>query len=283
MRIEATTVADYDRIRVEPITGAIGAEVSGVDLRELDDELISELRRAWLDHKVLFFHGQELTQAQHVAYGRAFGELEIHPFIDAPDGHPEIVVLESTPERFEAAEFWHNDVTFRPTPPMGSILLGRRVPPYGGDTAFADMELAYELLDDRTKELLADATAVHSHVKTFGGGLSQEELAEARRENPEQTHPVVRTHPETGRKALFVNRPFTMSMQVPGLDPDETRALRHRLYEQARIPEIQCRFRWRPGSIAQWDNRCAQHYAIPDYGGFSRRMERVTLVGDRPF
>lgn len=283
MRIDAVAVRDYNRIRVEPVTGSIGAEVVDIDLRDLDDEIVEELRDAWMAHQVLFFRDQEVTHQQHIEYGRAFGECEIHPILPSPVDHPEIVVLESSPESFEAAEYWHNDVTFSPTPPMGSILVGRVLPPYGGDTAWANMELAYDLLPDETKELLDGATAVHSYIKAFGPMLSDAEKEQKRSQNPDQARPVVRTHPETGAKSLFVNQFFTLSMDVPGLDPDRSRALRHELYAQARIPEIQCRFRWRPGSIAQWDNRCTQHYAIPDYGGFSRRMERVTLAGDRPF
>jgi len=283
MRIDAVSVNDYNRIRVEPVSGAIGAEIVGIDLREFDDEIIAELRDAWLKHKVLFFRDQELTAAQHVDYGRAFGELEVHPFIDGPDGHPEIIALESTPDDFSAAEYWHSDVTWRPEPSLGSILYGRVIPPYGGDTMWANMELAYEMLSDDDKALLEDATAVHSFMKAFGPGLSDEEKELKRQQHPDQVHPVVRTHPETGAKALYINRIFTVSLSIDGMDKAESRALRHRLYDQARIPEIQCRFRWREGSIAQWDNRCTQHYAVPDYGGFSRRVERVTIVGDRPF
>ena len=283
MRIDAVTVNDYNRIRVEPVTGSIGAEILGIDLREFDDEIIAELRDAWMRHKVLFFRDQDLTHRQHVDYGRAFGELEVHPFLPSPEGHPEIVVLESTPDAFEAAEYWHSDVTWRAEPSLGSILLGRSVPPYGGDTSWANMELAYELLSDEVKELLDGATAVHSYIKPFGPRLSPEEREQKRLENPDQVHPVVRTHPETGAKSLYVNQFFTLSLSIDGMAEAEARTLRHQLYAQARIPEIQCRFRWRPGSVAQWDNRCTQHYAIPDYGGFSRRVERVTVAGDRPF
>lgn len=289
MKIDATPVKEYNRIKVEPVTGTIGAEVRGVDLRLIDDEIIAELNDAWLVHKVLFFRDQDLTREQHIEYGRAFGQLEVHPILPSPDGYPEIVMLTSSPENFQAAEYWHSDVTFSPTPPKGSILMGRELPPYGGDTTWANMELAYELLPDQTKELLEGATAVHSFVKPFGSTISPAEREERRRLHPDQTHPVVRTHPETGARSLFVNRIFTISMNVPGsmdvagLDEEASRKLRHDLYAQAQIPELQCRFRWQPGSIAQWDNRCTQHYAIPDYGGFSRRMERVTLSGDAPF
>ncbi|WP_419945276.1 TauD/TfdA dioxygenase family protein [Candidatus Poriferisodalis sp.] len=280
MRIDVVQTNDYDRIRVEPLTGTIGAEISGVDLRELDDELIAELHDAWMAHKVLFFRDQELTQGQHVAYGKAFGELEIHPFARSVPEHSEILVLESTADSFQAAETWHSDVTFRECPPLGSILMGRIVPPYGGDTCWANMELAYEQLPDDIKSQIEGRYAIHSFVKAFGRSMSESEREEARQKYPDQKHPVVRTHPVTGAKSLFVNRTFTLT--IDGMTPDESRALRRRLYAQASEPEFQCRFRWHPGSIAQWDNRCTQHYAVPDHGGLHRRMERVTLLGDRP-
>ena len=281
MRVDATTVRDFNRIRVEPITGAIGAEVSNVDLREIDDEIIAEIQQAWLDHKVLFFRDQPLSHEQHKAYGAAFGELEIHPFVPGIEGFPELLVIDSTPETFVAAEVWHTDVTFLPCPPLGSILLGRTIPTYGGDTCFANMELAYELLDDKTKADIEGGFAIHSYVKSFGPGLTAAEQEAARQKHPDQRHPIVRTHPETGKKSLFINREFTLT--VDGMTAEESRDLRYKLYDMVLKPEVQCRFRWRPNSIAQWDNRCTQHYAVPDHGGQHRRVERVTLVGDRPF
>jgi taurine dioxygenase len=280
MRVEATTHGNYDRIRVEPLTGAIGAEVSGVELRAADDETLTEIHDAWMAHKVLFFRDQELTQVEHVRYGQAFGPLEVHPFIADATGHPEIIVLESTPERFEAAEAWHSDVTFRECPPLGSVLVGRVIPPFGGDTCWANMELAYDRLPDEVKDQIEGRVAIHSYIKAFGRRLSPERRAEAAREHPDQKHPVVRTHPVTGRRSLFVNRVFTLG--IDGMEPEESDALCRRLFAQVDAPEVQCRFRWRPGSVAQWDNRCTQHYAVPDHGGLHRRVERVTIVGDRP-
>lgn len=280
MRIAATAIGDYDRFTVRPLTGSIGAEIFDVDLRDIDDDLIAELRRAWMDHKVLFFRDQDLTRDQHVAYGAAFGELEVHPFTDNLEDHPEIIVLESTPEKFSAAESWHSDVTFRECPPLGSVLLGRLIPPYGGDTCWANMELAYDLLPDDTKEQIDGRYAIHSYVKAFGRSMTEAQQAEALEKYPDQKHPIVRTHPETGRKSLYINQNFTLT--IDGMTPEESRDLRHHLYRQARIPEIQVRFRWQPNSVAQWDNRCTQHYAVPDYGGFHRRVERVTIIGDRP-
>jgi taurine dioxygenase len=281
MRITATEVASYNRISVTPMTGSIGAEVDQVDLRDLDDEIISEIHDAWMKHKVLFFREQDLTQAQHVAYGKAFGELEIHPFSAQADEHAEILVLESTPEKFQAAQTWHSDVTFRECPPDGSMLVGRVVPEWGGDTVWANMELAYEWLPDDAKAQIEGRYAVHSYVKAFGGAMTDEQRSRALEEFPEQKHPIVRTHPVTGKKGLFINRVFTLT--IDGMTPDESRPLRRRLFEQATLPELQVRFRWRAGSLAQWDNRITQHYAVPDHGGQNRRMERVTLVGERPF
>ncbi len=281
MFVNATSVGEYSQIKVEPLTGSIGAEITGVDLRDVEDETFTELRDAWLAHKVLFFRDQPLSHAEHVAYGRRFGDLEVHPFIAAPEGYPEIVVLKSTPEDPSAAEIWHSDVTWRSEPSLGSILCGRTIPAYGGDTVWADMELGYELLDDATKELIEGRIAVHSFVKTFARNKSVEEVAALLERYPEARHPVVRTHPDTGRRCLYVNANFTD--RIDGMDPAESTALLQQLFKQSSIPQIQCRFRWREGSIAQWDNRCTQHYAVPDYGGFSRRVERVTICGDKPF
>ena len=281
MRVTATDVACYNRISVTPVTGSIGAEVENVDLREIDDEIITELHDAWMDHKVLFFRNQELTHAQHVTYGKSFGELEIHPFSPQADGYPEILVLESTPEKFQAAESWHSDVTFRERPPNGSILLARIVPQWGGDTVWANMDLAYERLPDDVKELIEGRYAIHSYVKAFGRTMSDEQRSKALEQFPEQKHPIVRTHPVTGKKGLFINRVFTLT--IDGMTPDESRPLRRQLFEQATLPELQVRFRWQAGSMAQWDNRVTQHYAVPDHGGHRRRMERVTLAGERPF
>ena len=270
----------YTRISVAPLTGALGAEVSGIQLRDLDDEVQAELHDAWLEHKVLFFRDQELTRDDHVEYGRRWGSLEQHPFTPNEAEHPEIVVLESTPERFYAAEQWHSDVTWRACPSLGSILRAIVVPPVGGDTCWSNMELAYEQLPDPIKEQIEGKQAVHSFVKVFGRRLSEEEREQKRQEFPDQLHPVVRTHPETGRRSLYVNAPFTM--HIVDMEPAESERVLDILYRQASVPQFQCRFRWAPGSVAQWDNRCTQHYAVPDFAGQHRRMERVTVEGDRP-
>lgn len=278
-RLRSLTWQHFD---VVPLGSTIGGELRGIDItRPLPDEAVAEIRRALNEYKVIFFRDQPMDAASQVAFARRFGELEVHPFIPSPEGFPEIVLLESTPDKQVAAEIWHSDVTWRVEPSLGSILFGRRIPPYGGDTVWADMELAYELLDDATKEQLEGRTAAHSFVKTFARHKSAEEVAALLERYPEAHHPVVRTHPETGRRCLYVNRNFTE--RIDDMEPQESDALLRRLYRQAEVPQLQCRFRWRPDSIAQWDNRCTQHYAVPDYGGFSRLVERVTICGDKPF
>jgi taurine dioxygenase len=270
----------YQRIVVAPLTGALGAEVSGVDLADVDDEVFAELHRAFLRHKVLFFRDQHISTDQHIAFGRRWGELEVHPFVPNDAQHPEVIILESTAEKPNAAEAWHTDVTFRACPPLGSILRGRVIPPVGGDTVWADMQLAYERLPDEVKARIDDKVATHSMEKVFGRSMPADKREKALEEFPPQQHPVVRTHPETGARTLFVNRPFTV--RIEGVEPDESRRLLELLTAQASVPQFQCRFRWRPDSFAMWDNRCTQHYAVPDFYPQHRRMERVTIIGDRP-
>jgi taurine dioxygenase len=270
---------DYGAFTVEPLTPHIGAEVVDVDLAEVDDELAAVIHEAWMDWKVLFFRDQRLTRPEHIAFGRRFGVLERHPFLADRDD-PEILVLESTADRPSSADNWHSDVTFAECPPMGSILRAIVVPPVGGDTLWANMERAYEELRDDLKERIEGRVAVHDFVKPFGRGISEEERERRLAEYPPQVHPVVRTHPVTGRRSLFVNGTFTS--HIEGMERDESTQLLRRLYDRAKQPEYQVRFRWRPDSVAMWDNRCTQHYAAPDFYPEHRRMERVTLSGDRP-
>lgn len=272
----------YGPIELAPVAGFLGAEVvSGAHIGTLDPEVFAHLHQAWLDWKVLFFRNQhEVTTPDHIAFTRQFGGLEIHPFL--PDnGYPEIVVLDTAGEAPARAEIWHTDVSFRECPPDGSVLRGCIIPPYGGDTVWADMERAYELLDDATKELIENRTATHSLRRTFGRRLSETELSEKLAEFPDQHHPIVRVHPDTGRRSLYVNRPFVT--QIDDMEPDDSDRLLQQLLRFAENPTIQCRFRWQPGSFAMWDNRSTQHFASQDYGDEHRRMERVTLLGSKPF
>lgn len=279
------TVAQSDvftRFKVSPISARIGAEIEGVDLREeQSDEMIAEIRKALLTYKVIFFRDQDITQDQHIAFSRRFGDLEVHPMSEAKgQEHPEIFHLKTRPGgETSGADLWHSDVTWRAEPSLGSVLRARIMPEVGGDTLWSDMVAAYEGLSPAMKEWVCTLTAVHDG-SGFAGYLGIP-VEEWHKRFPLQEHPVVRTHPETGERALYVNCAFTRSIQ--GLSEKESDWLLDHLYAQAAIPEYQCRFRWRKDSIAFWDNRSCQHYAVSDYAPAMRHMERVTVIGDKPF
>ncbi len=271
----------WERFEVSPVGATIGAEVTGVDLTApLDDELVAELRRALCDHKVLFFRDQPVTPAQHVAFARRFGTLEQHPFIPGHDEHPELVRFAKSADVGGYENGWHSDVSWRATPSMGAVLHATSVPATGGDTLFADMYAAYEGLDPDLQARLDGRVAVHDFMQAFGHQVPASELDAVRARYPQVEHPVVRTHPETGRKLLYVNHFFVS--HVVGLDPEESAALLDLLCATAAQVEYQCRFRWTPDAVAFWDNRAVQHYAASDYWPDLRVMERASIVGDRP-
>jgi alpha-ketoglutarate-dependent taurine dioxygenase len=273
---------DYATLRIEPLTPGIGAEVGGFRMNgDVSDEQIAEIRRALLAWKVLFFRDQDVSVAEHVAFGRRFGELEIHPFTPNHREHPEVVVIHHDERSRAGQNQWHSDVTWRLEPSLGSILRARIVPALGGDTLFADMIAAYEGLDDATRKRIDGLHAIHSYTRVFGRSLPPEKQAELREKFPDARHPVVRTHPETGAKGIYVNVAFVS--HIDGMDDAEGQRLLRRLYRQASIPEYQCRFRWRENSVAFWDNRAVQHYAAFDYHPAVRRVERVTIAGDKPY
>ncbi|HZP27612.1 MAG TPA: TauD/TfdA family dioxygenase [Acidimicrobiia bacterium] len=273
---------------VRPIAGHIGAEIHGVDLREpLPPSLVAEIRATLLRWKVVFFRDQDLTQAQHVAFGRYFGDVTpAHPTLPAafPE-HPEILLLDN--QRYSADSVsiesrWHTDVTFVPNPPMASILRGVVVPPYGGDTQFSNLVAAYEKLSAPIRDLIDGLHAVHHNVLPLARGEMPAEMAKQfMSADLRAVHPVVRVHPETGERAIFVNPNFTS--HVVELSRKEGRHLLELLYEQISNPEYTCRFRWEPGSIAFWDNRATAHLVPTDVpAGFQRSMQRITLAGDVP-
>ena len=269
-------------LEVEPLTATIGAEIGGVDLADdLDDTVIEEIRGALLEWKVVFFRDQHrLDRDRHVAFGRRFGDLEIHPITPKDQAQPEVFVIPAG-GTFRAPDNWHSDVTWRPEPSLGSILRAVELPPLGGDTLWADMAKAYDLLDDETKGRIDGLKATHDYASAFGRGQPPEVQDKMRAKHPTVEHPVVRTHPETGRSTLYVNVGFTRS--IVGMDDEEARPLLRRLYRQSTIVDVQCRFRWRPGSVAFWDNRATQHVVSNDFLPAKRVMERVTIVGDKPF
>lgn len=283
------------RFHVKQLTCSIGAELSGVDLGEVsgDPALFAELRSLLLTHKVLFFRDQDITRAEHVALAERFGSLESHPQLGCHPEHPGLVQIYkdsgSEPEHYENA--FHCDATWRERPPMGAVLRCVETPEVGGDTIWVNMALAYERLPDRVKEQIADLRARHSIEASFGAALPAAERHELHQRFPDAEHPVVRIHPETGEKILFTNS-FTTHL-VNFHNPENIRCgidyapgamnLLGYLNSQATIPEYQVRWTWQKNSIAIWDNRSTQHYAVQDYGPAVRKMERAGIVGDQPF
>ena len=259
----------------------VGAEIAGVDLTaELPAEVVEELRAALFDYKVIFFRDQPLTPQQHVAFARKFGHLEIHPFLPSNTGEPELVRFEKTAEVSGYENSWHHDVTWRERPSMGAILHAVAVPDQGGDTLFSDMYAAYDALDERTKQEIDGLMAIHDFTQTFGFAMSDEERRRAQEQYPPASHPVVCSHPATGKPLLYVNRPFVS--HVEGMDRDASLELLDRLCRQADAPEHQCRFTWTKDAVAFWDNRAVQHYASSDYWPRVRTMERASIIGERP-
>ena len=268
-------------MKTHQITGHIGAEISEVDLRNLNDGQIASIKQAWLDHKVLVFREQNITREQHIAFGRNFGDLEVHPFAPSPEDHPEIVKIISNEKVQYAASNWHSDVTWRQEPSMGSILRGRVIPDVGGDTSFANAAEAYKRLEPDVKTRVDPLYAIHDFSRTFGRRMSPEERQKKQEEYPPARHPVIRTHPVTGEKAIYTNRPFVS--HIEGIEDDESRYLL-RILEKAMInPSIQCRVKWEVDTVVMWDNRIVQHQASNDFYPQTRHVERVTVIGDKPF
>lgn len=271
----------YEQITVTPKGVTLGAEISGVRLSgDLPDEVIAEIRRAWLDHKVVYVRDQDITSTEHVEFARRFGELEVHPFLLGSEEQPELVRFEKGVEASGFENGWHHDVTWRETPSMGAILRSIQVPATGGDTAFSDMAAAYDGLDDEMKERLDGLQAAHDYTLAFGSFVDDSKKAEIREQYPVVHHPIVRTHPETGRKLLFVNAYFTS--HVVDMDEDEGNQLLRYLISRASVMEYQYRVSWEPNQVTLWDNRIVQHYALSDYYPDVRIMERASIVGDRP-
>ena len=273
-------------LSIAPLTAVVGAEIRGVDLADLDEATFATIHQAFLEHKVLAFRDQHLTAEQQMAFGRRFGELDTHPFVEGSTAHPEVLEIVTEPDdRFNFGGGWHSDVTFLPEPDLGSILYAIEIPPAGGDTLFADQAAAYDALSDTMQELLAGLTATHSAERQYGAsGYSTKSKAMATTDTDtsdyESVHPVVRTHPETGRKALYVNPAFTT--RITGMHRAESDALLRFLWDHAVKEPFTCRVRWEPGTLTMWDNRAIQHYALHDYAGHRRHVRRITVQGDRP-
>ncbi|GAA1106469.1 TauD/TfdA dioxygenase family protein [Nocardiopsis composta] len=278
---EGAESAPYRLFEARPLGPVIGAEIHGVDLREeIGPELRAEIHRALLEFKVVFFRDQPISSERQQEIARLWGELETNPFIEQGDGaHIARFAKGDAPPSYE--NVWHTDVTWRPAPAMGAILRLVEVPPYGGDTMWADMAAAYDNLPEEVKARIDGAVAEHDVIPGFARFLDEERLLAWQDRFPPVQHPVVRTHPETGRRTLFVNVSFTT--RILGLPKEESDELLRFLFQQAHVPEYQVRFHWEPDSIAFWDNRATQHYAVNDYFPHRRVAERVAIVGDRPY
>jgi taurine dioxygenase len=282
-------------MRIEKLTCSIGAELSDVNLAEAvtNDDLFGAIRAALLAHKVLFLRDQDIARADHVAFARRFGDLESHPVAGSHPDHPDLVCIykdeNSPPDHYENA--WHCDATWRDAPPMGAVLRCVACPPVGGDTMWANMARVYDDLPEHVKHTIAPLKARHSIEASFGARMSEDKRHALKAQYPDAEHPVVRTHPETGEKVLFVNSFATHFTNyhtaenvrygqdaVPG-----AALLLQYLIGRAQVPEYQVRWRWQPNSMAIWDNRCTQHYAVMDYPPCVRQMERAGIIGDRPY
>ncbi len=283
----------YSRISVTPLAGALGAEIGGVDLTNLDDATFEEVHRAWLDHHVIYFRDQDMTPDDHLAFARRWGEIHIHPFNKPMDGYPEILQLLKT----ETAErnngnLWHSDQMYTAEPAKATILIAREMPPFGGDTMFTNQYLAYESLSDGMKVMLSRLKGVNdgNSRKNFRGKTRAELQAAGQATTPQKepdpdvqtvsVHPLVRTHPETGRKSLYVG---AHTVQIDGMTEEESAPLLTYLMAHSSRPEFTCRVRWRVGTLTMWDNRCCQHYALNDYQGVRRCVHKITVKGDKPF
>ena len=271
-------------MEIRRIAGALGAEIHGVDLSSAGDEEIQFIRKTWLDYLVIFFHDQPLAAGQFMAFARRIGKPIEYPFVKGIAGFPEIIEVKKLEhEKVNFGGVWHSDTTYLEVPPMASMLLAREVPPTGGDTLFANMYAAYEALSPGMKRMLDGMVAVNSSAKANVTRTREDRIKADGGEAPKELvaeHPVVRTHPETGRKALYVN--FGHTVRFRDMTEEESAPLLGFLFQHQVRPEFTCRFAWRPGSLAFWDNRAAQHNPVNDYHGFRRVMHRITLAGDRP-
>ena len=290
-------MGSYRRIEVKPVAGALGAEIAGVNLGRLDDETFEEIRRAWLENLVIFFRDQNITPEQQIAFARRFGEFHHHPFMKGMDEYPDILeIIKEEGDTKAFGEVWHTDQMFNPKPAKATILYAKETPDAGGDTMFTNLYMAYDTLSEPMKALLAgvktwnvgDRKRLMDGEKagiTRDGRYAGNEKMSAKLRNPgdvvtEAAHPLVRTHPETGRKALYISN-HTQTLE--GFKNSEARPIVDYLRTHAVEPEFTCRFRWQVGSMAIWDNRCTQHRALNDYPGKRRRMHRITIAGDSPY
>jgi len=271
---------NYRFLDVQPISGSLGAEVFGVEVAAINDDIFEEIYRALLEHQVIFFRDQSIDSDQYLAFGKRWGEIEIYPYMKGLPTHPEILeILKTEKDTYAFGNVWHTDSSFLSIPPKVTMLHALELPPAGGDTMFADLYSAYDTLSDGMKEMLGPLKALNVGDQPVARFT---EIANMSSKDPgkvqvKTVHPIVRTHPDTGRKALYLGG---HSVEIDGMTREESTPLLNFLKQHATRPEFTCRFRWRPGSMAIWDNRCTLHYAIDDYSGHRRRMRRIIIGGE---
>jgi taurine dioxygenase len=285
-RMRNLQVGEYHHITVTPVAGSLGAEIGGVDLADLDEQTVGEIRRAWLDHLVVFFRDQgHLDNDSYLAFARRIGTPVEYPFVKGFDGYPEIIAVKKLAhETVNFGGIWHSDTTYMERPPMATMLIAREIPPAGGDTMYANQYDALESLSPAMQDVLAGLRGICSSALADVSKTREDRLKEAGEQTAprvyEVSHPVVRTHPETGRRALYVSVAHTA--RFDGMTEEESRPLLQFLFQHQVRPEFSVRFRWQVGSLALWDNRCAMHNPVNDYHGYQRVMHRITLEGDIP-
>ncbi len=283
LQMESAQMSDYQTITVEPVTPRIGAMISGVNLSgDLGNQQFQEIHDALMRHEVIFFRDQHMTLDQHKAFGALFGQLDVHPGSPGPEGHPEILVIHADENsNHVAGDSWHSDVSCIAEPPIGSILHLNTIPEGGGgDTLFASAGAAYDALSDTLKAFLEPLTAIHAGEQVYRGRYKHQGIDDSGKTYPESEHPVVRTHPVSGRKSLYVNETFTT--RIPQLAQKESDAILKLLCDHIKLPQFQVRFKWQKNSVAFWDNRSVQHHAMWDYFPEVRSGYRVTVKGDKP-
>ena len=280
-------MTEYKHIKVKPMSGAIGAEIFGIDISEgISDQVISEIRRAYLEYLVICIRKQNLEPATQLAFAKRFGDPMIYPFVKGLKDFPEVTpVIKQAHEKVNFGGLWHSDTCYEKIPPLGTMLYAREIPPYGGDTEFANMYLAYETLSDGMQKTLDRLIGVNisgkDRVLNTRAAMRKSAATEENEDSFSAEHPVIRTHPETKRKSLYVNTAHTSHFK--GMTVEESSPILEYLFQQQIKPEYCCRFGWSPGSVAFWDNRCAQHYPVNDYHGHKRLLHRITLKGGKPY
>tara|TARA_Y100000590_G_scaffold419666_1_gene521597 strand:+ start:1089 stop:1934 length:846 start_codon:yes stop_codon:yes gene_type:complete len=275
-------IIEYENFRVQPLSGAMGAEILDIDLRKITDKVFEEIYQAFVDYQVIGFSSQSLSSDEYLKFGKRWGEIHHYPYMKGLESHPEILeLLKTETDTYAFGNVWHSDGSFTKVPPKATMLYAQELPPAGGDTLFADMYQAYNTLSKKMKDILGSIKGLYVgdqplKLGNFSGAKSMKQ------QDPGKTqvhtyHPIIRTHPDSKNKALYIGG---HAVEIEGMSKEESTPILNYLKSHSTRPEFICRFKWTPGAIAIWDNRCTQHYAVDDYSGFRRRMHRITIIGE---